>query len=206
MTKPLDLTNKRFGKLVALRTVGNNNHGSKLWLCKCDCGKMSVVVSTQLTCGITKSCGCLSSEKAIKRNLKHGKSKTRLYTIYSGMKQRCYYPKDRCYKNYGAKGITICEEWKDFENFYDWAVKNGYSEGLSIDRIDNSRGYSPDNCRWVSSIVQACNKQNNHLITWKGETHTLSQWSRITGIESSLIRYRLKRGMDLDLVLKNNKL
>ncbi len=197
MTRPLDLANKRFGKLVATKQVGNDKHGCKLWECVCDCGKTTIVATPYLTSGNTKSCGCLSSESTAKRNRTHGMRHSRVYYIYQGMKQRCNNPKHCSYKDYGAKGISVCDEWMVFEKFYEWAMSNGYSESMTIDRIDNTRGYSPDNCRWVSAFKQASNRKNNHNVTWNGETHTLAEWSRITGIRSETLRYRVKHGMDL---------
>ena len=202
MTRPIDLTGKRFGRLVAIKPVGNDKHGSKQWLCECDCGNTAIVVSSSLTKGNTRSCGCIASEKIAARNYRHGLRRTRLYHIHQGMKQRCGNPSHSSYKDYGAKGVKVCDEWKNFEKFYAWAMANGYTESMTIDRIDNSHGYSPDNCRWVSAFDQASNKKNNHNVTWNGETHTLAEWSRITGIRSELLRYRLRRGMDLNLVFK----
>lgn len=202
MTRPLDLTNRRFGKLTAIKQVGNDKHGCKLWQCKCDCGNTTIVATPSLTSGNTKSCGCLSSENAANRNFKHGMKNSRIYYIHQGMKQRCMNPNHHSYKDYGAKGIMVCDEWKNFDSFREWAMSNGYTESMTIDRIDNSRGYSPDNCRWISAFKQASNRKSNHYVTWKGETHTLAEWSRITGIRSEKIRYRLKKEMSLDLVFK----
>lgn len=200
MTKPIDISNVRFGKLVTIKQVGNDAHGSKLWLCECDCGNTTIVNASDLRRGNTKSCGCLSKDNLVKRNLKHGLKYSRLYYIHQGMKQRCLNPNNKSYKDYGAKGITVCSDWLDFENFHRWAMANGYSDKLTIDRIDCCGNYEPGNCRWVTAFRQASNKKNNHYIEWMGEKHTLAEWSRITGIESSLLRYRLKKGMELDKV------
>lgn len=122
------------------------------------------------------------------------KPKTKLQRVYSTMKERCYNPNHVKYKNYGARGITICEEWrKSFSNFRDWAYANGYQEGLSIDRIDNNKGYCPENCRWVSMLVQANNKTTNRIIEINGETHTMSEWSRISGIGVATIWARITK-------------
>lgn len=117
------------------------------------------------------------------------------------MKSRCYNPKDISYKNYGAKGISICEEWKSLNNFYDWAMSNGYREGLSIDRIDGNKNYCPENCRWATQYEQSNNRCNNHLLTYNGKTQTIRQWSDETGIEWYTINNRLSRGWSIERTL-----
>lgn len=126
---------------------------------------------------------------------KHGFCKTRLYNIYCGMIGRCRNEKNPAYKYYGKRGITVCEEWqKDFVVFKDWAFANGYTDELSIDRIDVNKGYCPDNCRWVGNIEQQNNKRDNHFLECNGEIHTFSEWSRITGIRANLIYHRWAAG------------
>lgn len=126
---------------------------------------------------------------------KHGKAKDPLYDICTQMIARCHNPNHASYFNYGARGITVCDEWRyDRSKFVDWANENGYRKGLSIDRINNDKGYSPDNCRWVDRTVQQNNTRRNHWITANGETHTISQWARIKGVNRGVIFRRLKRG------------
>lgn len=161
MTNWKDLTNKKFNRLTPIKYIGKSK-----WLCKCDCGK-EVIVSTQnIKNGHTKSCGCLKIEQN-KKNLhpyKHNLVNTRLYRVFAGMKQRCYRKTNYNYKWYGGKGIKICDEWlKDFKNFYNWAINNGYDESLpwyknSIDRIDSNKDYSPENCRWITMKEQRKNQ------------------------------------------------
>lgn len=123
-----------------------------------------------------------------------GIAKTRLYIIWSHMKQRCYNENDLNYKKYGAKGITVCNEWLDnFMEFRNWAISNGYKEELTLDRIDSSKEYSPKNCRWATYKQQGNNRKNNHLLTYNGETHTISEWSEIVGISDKVIRERINR-------------
>ena len=129
--------------------------------------------------------------------IKHNGSRTRLYHIYYGMMHRCYKPKCKEYKRYGGRGIKMCNEWigKDgFVTFRDWALKNGYSNDLSIDRIDNNGGYTPQNCRWVTDKIQKNNMSSNTLLTYNGETHTISEWSDITGIKAITISTRKRYG------------
>ena len=126
-----------------------------------------------------------------KNHITHGMSGTRLYSIWRDMKNRCNGLKEKDKKNYFDRGITYCTEWERFEAFRDWALSRGYREDLTLDRINNDKGYSPDNCRWVTRAVQNNNTRQNHLITYNGETHTLNQWASILGINSSTLRNRL---------------
>lgn len=129
-----------------------------------------------------------------KNHLKHGGTHTRLYNIWKAMRQRCTNPKNSRYSIYGCRGIKVCKDWDDFQKFYDWSYENGYKDNLTIDRIDNNKGYSPENCRWVTYRGQANNKTNNRYLTYNNETHTLGEWSEITGIKLSTIWARLNRG------------
>lgn len=179
-----DLTGKRFDRLTAICRSGHS--GNKiLWLCKCDCGKTIRAISSNLTRGHTLSCGCYKKEKTSKAKGKHFESDTRLYCIWLGMKERCFYRNSETYKDYGERGISVCNEWlgeNGFENFSKWAKENGFDESkngkdCSIDRIDVNGNYEPSNCRWVTIKEQANNKTNNFNITYKGETKTLAQWA-----------------------------
>lgn len=137
-----------------------------------------------------------------------GGKKTRLNNIYQHIKSRCYNKNDNAYKYYGARGITMCDEWKsDYKVFKEWALLNGYNDNLTIDRIDNDKGYCPENCRWVSMKTQSCNKRNNRLITYKGKTKTISEWAVELGINFRTLHNRLCRSqMDVDLAFKKDKL
>lgn len=126
--------------------------------------------------------------------IKHGKRKTRLYRIWANMKTRCYNPNYTQYKDYGGRGITVCNEWKnDFQAFYDWSISNGYNDILQIDRIDNNKSYEPSNCRWVDRKTQGRNKRNNRNYTINGETHCLSEWCLSLGLKNSTVRMRLDK-------------
>lgn len=128
-------------------------------------------------------------------NYKDGRKNTRLYSIYANILSRCFNPNVDCYHLYGGRGITVCAEWKnDFKAFYDWSMSNGYADNLSIDRVDNNEGYSPDNCRWVTMRMQSNNRRNNVHVTMNNECKTLSEWCELYGINYKTVRDRLKRG------------
>ena len=202
MTKCIDLTGKRFGRLVVIKRVENyvSPNGSKYarWLCRCDCGKEKVVKTVCLNDGDTQSCGCIHSERLAERNRankKLGKTNHRLYKIWCGIKARCKNSNATDYDIYGGRGITICEEWKnDFSLFYNWAVNNGYKDNLTIDRVDTNGNYCPENCKWSTTKEQSNNKRNNKYITYKGQTKTLSQWCDELGLKYSKIKQRIQSG------------
>ena len=202
---------QRFGRLVVIRE-DDRKYGHRYILCKCDCGTEKSINLHSLLNGCSNSCGCLRREYIASKNFKHGFANRnneleRIYCIWSGMKKRCYSETDPGYKNYGGRGITICDEWKDnYPAFREWSISNGYSDELSIDRIDNDKGYAPDNCRWTTAKVQGNNTRVNHRVTYKGETHTLSEWSDITGIDDNRIGQRLKKGLPLEKVFFNGNL
>lgn len=153
-----EMIGKKFGKLTVLNEIGIENH-KRMWDCLCDCGNHKKVSTAHLINGSVKSCGCLVHETSYR----HGLSHNPIYKTLSAMKQRCYNPNNPEYKNYGARGITICEEWIDKEHgaerFVEWSIKNGYKKGLSIDRINNNGNYEPSNCRWTTANIQMFNRR-----------------------------------------------
>ena len=144
----------------------------------------------------------MAAPKGNKNHFKYGYSHTRIDNIYKAMVARCYKTTSVNYKRYGAKGVKVCDEWlKDKQKFFKWAFENGYSESLTIDRIDVNGNYEPSNCRWTTYKKQANNKSNNRLITYNGETHTLAEWGDIKGINQGTLHSRLKRGWDVERTL-----
>lgn len=191
-----DIAGQRFGRLVAIEYLGKS-----LWLCKCDCGNTSTPKSWSLRSGTTQSCGCLHKEIVGKKSTKHGLGDTRIYSIWRNMKQRCNNPNATKYEIYGGKGIKVCNEWLDFNNFYKWATENGYEDSLSIDRIDGNKDYTPDNCRWTTYQVQANNTTQNHYLTHIGKTQTISGWAEEIGIEQNTLNTRIARGWSVEKAL-----
>lgn len=163
----VNLIGEKYGRLtvVAFDRVQNRK---AYWKCACDCGLSVIVPTNNLRSGNTSSCGCLRRERAQQRgldNTKHGEShskRTRLYTIWCGMRQRCNNPNRDAYKWYGSKGVTVCEEWQDYEVFKEWALSHGYEEHLSIDRIDANGAYCPENCRWLTNSDNTARANKNH--------------------------------------------
>ena len=189
-----DISGNRYGKLVAIKPAGNGKRGRTLWACQCDCGNGKIADISLLNNGHISSCGCYKIESLIKKSTKHGKRNSRLYTIWSHMKDRCYNKNSKIYRFYGERGITICDEWlHDFQTFYDWAIENGYSDNLTIDRINSFGNYEPNNCRWITLSDQQRNRRNNRYFTYNGETKTLSQWATEYGFKWEQLRDRIDK-------------
>ena len=161
--RSIDITGQRFGNLIALYTIpGNRTTNRRKWLCLCDCGNTHLATYSNLAGGRIISCGCKRKEQAGNMNRSHGLSKTRLYSIWCDMKSRTSNPNVPCYSFYGGRGIDVCEEWKNnFTAFYSWALNNGYSDTLTLDRKNNDEGYSPNNCRWTTMKEQAANRRSS---------------------------------------------
>lgn len=201
MPKIIDLTGQRFGKLVVIEQAGKiGNHIA--WICKCDCGNITKAISgNNLKKGHVKSCGCLYRKYDVIDKVEMQAEtcakpySKRLYSIWASMKSRCYNEKCTNYEHYGARGITVCDEWlHDFQSFYDWAMANGYADNLSIDRENVNGDYCPENCRWATLKEQANNTRKNIVITHNGRTQTLSMWAEELGIDYHKLLMRIKRG------------
>ena len=199
MGKVTDLSNQKFGMLTVkeLHHIRKKPCGKNVyyWFCVCDCGKETIKTTDYLKNIKICSCGCLRNkpkkETKQKRNQKPI-SRTRLYRIWQAMKTRCYNSNHRHYCDYGGRGITVCEEWKnDFMNFYNWSMDNGYTDNLSIERKDNSGNYCPENCIWVDSKTQSNNKRTSYFVTYNGKTQTIAQWAEELGIHYNTLQGRL---------------
>lgn len=205
-----DLTGKTIGRWTVLyRTDDHITKGGNvftMWMCRCACGIEKPVYANSLLSGKSISCGCNQSEIARKTCgdmfRTHGDSKSRLYHIWAGIKKRCYNPQSSNYQNYGGRGITMCDEWKeDYACFQTWALTNGYDDGLSIDRIDVNGDYSPDNCRWVDQKAQSNNRRNNVRIMYNGELHTIAECAELTGISYASLHKQLSKGKTIEEII-----
>lgn len=201
MSKFVDLTGKKFGRLTVLELHhkeqcyaknGTKNGNRYYYLCLCDCGNKTVVRGSHLQYGKILSCGCYLKKRRVESNIIHNLSTSRIYRIWRNIKRRCFYKKSIRYASYGGRGITICNEWlNDFMNFYNWAINNGYTDNLSIDRINVNGNYEPSNCRWVDIKTQQRNTTQNHLITYNGETHCIAEWAEKYNISYAVLHARL---------------
>lgn len=208
--KKVDITNQRFGRLIALKRCERPKGHPAVWLCLCDCGNYKEVTLNHLRRG-TKSCGCLSKEiaperaklaKLKERAIKHGDFGTKLYGVWAGMKRRCNNPNVLHYEDYGGRGIKVCDSWNDYINFKEWAISSGYKEGLTLDRIDVDGNYEPSNCRWVGWHTQQRNRRNTVKIEYEGRMVTMQELSEITGIKAHTLDAR-RRGCTIEQIVDN---
>lgn len=187
-----DLVGEKFSKLTVLRLAYTKNK-KRYWECACECGNASFVSRTNLVTGNTKSCGCMMG-----KNTKHGMRKSRPYTIWSSIISRCNNKNVSGYQKYGAKGISVCDKWLTFKGFWE-DMKEGYSDDLSIDRKDNSKGYSKENCKWSTNYEQSRNKTNNIVITYNGKSMCLKDWAKLLGIKYTTLWMRIySRGLSVE--------
>lgn len=206
MGKFVDLTGKTFGRLTVIGEAGRSKAGYALWKCRCECGNFKIVQSRHLNSGASKSCGCLMYETQMRNrrdNTKHGYAHNELlYGVWKNMKARCYNPANNRSQFYLGKGIVVCDEWKnDYEAFRKWAYENGYKTGLSIDRINNDGNYEPNNCRWATAKTQANNQSRNRMLTYNGETFTMSEWAEKLNISYGTINHRVQRGWSMERIV-----
>lgn len=196
MTYRKELKGQRFGKLLVIEEDGRI--GSNVaWICKCDCGNVTRVRANSLLTGNTTSCGCGRIEAITKHNM----TNTKLFNVWRTMKERCNNKSYRQYKDYGGRGISLCDEWEEFKPFMKWSLENGYKEGLSIDRIDNDGNYCPENCRWTTVRVQSRNRRANRILEYGGEKHCVAEWSEILGVRANTIFWRLSQGWSTEEAL-----
>ncbi len=198
MGRPVrDLAGERFGRLLVVgRDANKPSKAGAYWNCVCDCGKESSVRSGPLVNGQSTSCGCLSKELTRARSIKHGMEGTPSYQLWDGMVRRCSNKNHAAYENYGARGIKVCERWLEFSNFYeDMGVR---PDGMSLDRIDNNKGYSPDNCRWATHKQQCRNTRSNHLKTLFCETRTIAGWADEFSLSYNIVYLRIRMGWPLE--------
>lgn len=207
----INIKGEKFGRLKAIKFINkkDSENGRSSWLCECDCGNDLVVESYSLRKNKTFSCGCYRTERVKDSCIKNTgyKEHRRIYNILSGMKTRCYNKKSKSYKNYGGRGIKICDEWlESFVDFKEWALNNGYNDDLTIDRINVNGDYSPRNCRWVTQKEQSNNTRNNRFLEINGRKMTFSQWCEHYNLSKSkrnTANSRLQRGWRHEEIFKN---
>lgn len=195
--------NKKYGKLTILGIEYQKKYSNGTIIdfvkCKCECGNIKIINFNNIKRGLVKSCGCITKTA-------NGMSKTRIYQIYRHLINRCYRQKDISYKNYGNKGITVCEEWRnDFMSFYNWSMAHDYADDLTIDRIDVNGNYEPSNCRWVNMTVQQNNRTNNRVLEYKGQKKTITEWAKYCGLSYRNLYYRLKNGYTIEEAIEKPK-
>ena len=191
----IDITGNRYGNLTVIKRAPNRGKQT-MWLCSCDCGNTVVVAGGHLKSGHTKSCGCLQGDLCGDKNpnYKHGGTSTKLYYTFNNMLRRCYEETNDHFQYYGGRGIGVCDEWRNnFKAFMEWALSNGYTDHLTIDRIDVNRDYSPDNCRWCTYAEQALNRTDNRYLTYDGKTMTMKEWSDAFNIPYRALNSRINK-------------
>ena len=208
MVKRLELLGKKFGRLLVIKDLGNDKYGS-LWECLCDCGNIVDMNGGTLNGGNIKSCGCLHQENIENNLFKHGYSVksnvavSRTYKALLDARDRCYNKRVRNYSGYGGRGIKVCDRWLGNDGIHNFVEDMGIRpEGMSLDRVNNDGPYSPDNCRWASLKEQNNNKSNNHFLTYKNETKTLSQWASILDVDMRILSARSIRGWSDEKVIE----
>lgn len=198
MGKINNLLGQRFGRLTVIEYAGKDKSNKAMWVCKCDCGNIKTIVGNNFVRGIVVSCGCKGKEnreKAAKAAYKHGGRGTRLYRVWKNMRTRCYCEKFIEFDCYGGRGIKMCPQWEhDFSSFKEWALKNGYDDSLTIERIDVNGDYSPENCKWATYKEQANNKRNNSFIQYKNKLYTLTQFCEEFNLNYRNCYTRYKKG------------
>ena len=193
-----DLVGKKFGRLTVLKFAGRDNGNVSCWHVTCDCGNKKIVRNGSLKNGGTKSCGCLKKEATRKRLFKHGVGKTKFYYIWNGMKTRCLNKNDKRFKDYGGRGIKICDRWLKFENFrddmlesYEKHIKEFGEKRTQIDRINNDGNYEKENCKFATCEEQANNRRTNHILEFNGEKLNMKQWAKKLGINNTTLCERI---------------
>lgn len=190
MSRFIDLTGNKYGRLTVIDRAENSKDGRARWNCICDCGNATIVAARNLKSGSVKSCGCMSS-RLQPTTKTHGDSTTKLYEKWCSMMNRCNNPNHPHYKDYGGRGIKVCEEWHNYSNFKKWVLNTRDNENLTIDRIDVNGDYCPENCRWATAKEQANNRRSNLIYVYNGESHNLNEWCEILGLNYYNVHNRI---------------
>lgn len=206
MGKALDLVGEKYGRLTVLKKLPERKRKCVMWLCLCDCGNTDEVTTSEIRSGKHLSCGCYQKERASETNSTHRNSRTRLHRIWCAMIQRCENENHVGYGNYGGRGVRVCDEWRNsFHAFREWALCNGYSDELTIERLDVDGNYCPENCKWATRHEQMNNTRRTKYFEYNGEKRTLREWSNITGIPFTRLKGRLQRGWTIERALTEDR-
>ena len=189
MSKLIDITGKKYNMLTVVKRVENGSNGQVRWECICDCGNTTIVKGGNLKNGAVKSCGCLLHKTP--HNKTHGESNTSLYRMWKGMIYRCHNEKNQAYKFYGARGISVCDSWHDYETFKKWVEETKPDDDYTIERLDVNDNYCPQNCIWIPMEEQANNRRSNVNIEYNGETHNLMQWCKLLNLNYKNVHNRI---------------
>lgn len=212
MSKAIDISGMRFGKLIAIKRNSKSNCGKWKWLCKCDCGNYKDIdihnlLRTDKTS--TTTCGKCEKSRVGTKSYKHGMSETRLYQCYKLMKNRCYNSHNKRFYLYGGRGIKVCEDWLGENgsiNFIKWSLVNGYQDNLTLDRIDSDKDYCPENCRWATRKEQSNNIRTNRHFEYNGEMYTAPQICQLLNVkDEKLVCDRLRRGWSIEKAVNTPK-
>lgn len=213
MPKIIDITNRIFGRLTAIRLDRKERYGNTyihFWWCKCICGVEKAVRKQKLLNGETTSCGCYQREVATRDSTTHGLTGHPIWNLHKDIKNRCYNPKVDCFPDYGGRGVEMCDEWRhDFVSFYNWCIANGWQKGLQIDKDIKAKElgvdpllYSPERCQFVTPKKNSNSRRNNRLIEFNGVTKTIMEWSELVGVNRGTINSRLSRGWSVERAFK----
>lgn len=201
-----DITGRKFGRITVIDLSGVSKNGKKVWNCVCDCGVEKRILSGSLLSGRTKSCGCLSVDTSRENATIHNHCYENIYSIYKGIKSRCYNKNHKNYSTYGGRGVIMCDRWLNDVNLFILDMGPRPSTRHSVDRIDNNGNYEPSNCKWSTQKEQCNNNSRNHPITWNGITKNIGQWAELTGINRNTIRDRINAGLEPEQIFEKCKI
>lgn len=204
MRRRIDIQGEQFGNITVLENAGVDNGGNSLWKCKCTCGREIIRSYSNIVRSAGVGCKECKNEYLRKTHYKHGDTDTRLHNIWLHMRHRCQSTTDADYKNYGERGIAVCDEWQEYQAFKEWALSNGYADDLTIERVNVDDGYNPSNCKWIPKGEQTNNRRNTKYFTINGTRKTLSDWCKEYGQNGELVRARLKYGFDIKDALERS--
>lgn len=205
----IDMTGKKFGRLTVLKRGPNTRAGKVAWECLCECGAHTIVDSSSLVSGNTRSCGCLRNDLIEQRMKEKGytsNERRALKDVWRMMLKRCENPACNSYHNYGARGIKVCPEWHSQAAFRDWAIHNGYQKGLDLDRVDNNGNYEPSNCRWVTRAENMNNTRKTIFLEYQGQLLPIADIAKLIGVTKGCLYQRLTAGVSEDRIFTKGKL